>query len=281
MELNGRTAVITGGASGIGLATAQRMAEEGASLVLGDVEEAALASAVETLRENGARVVGVVGDVAVEADVVALREAALATFGGAHLVFNNAGVGAGPAIGTPKAVWDWVMGVNVDGVINGINAFVPLFLEQNEGHVVSTASLAGLGGVPGMGPYCASKFAVVGIAESLFHELRLSGKRVGASVLCPGFVRTRIHESERNMPEGLRAYNDDPTVRAIGSMASDAVNAGIEPRVVAEAVTSAVLANRFWILTHEHAAVRTTEQRAAWMGGGDPPRINLEGATKP
>ncbi len=281
MELRERVAVITGGASGIGLATARRMAAEGASLVLGDVEESALASAVEGLRASGARVVGVAADVAVEADVVALREAALATFGGAHLIFNNAGVGAGPAVGTPKAVWDWVMGVNVDGVINGINAFVPLFLEQDEGHVVSTASLAGLGGVPGMGPYCASKFAVVGIAESLFYELALSGKHVGTSVLCPGFVRTRIHESQRNMPEGLRAYNDDPTVRAIGSMASDAVNAGIDPAVVADAVTAAVLANRFWILTHEHVAVRTTEQRLAWMTGGEPPRINLEGATKP
>ncbi len=281
MELAGRTAVITGGASGIGLATATRMAAAGASLVLGDVEEAALARAVTTLSNAGARVVGVACDVVVESDVIALRESALANFGAAHLIFNNAGVGAGPAIGTPKAVWDWVMGVNVDGVINGINAFVPLFLEQDEGHVVSTASLAGLGGVPGMGPYCASKFAVVGIAETLFHELRLSGKHVGTSVLCPGFVRTRIDESERNMPEDLRAYNDEPTVRAIGAMASDAVRAGIDPSVVAEAVTTAVLENRFWILTHEHAAIRTSEQRVAWMSGGEPPRINLEGATRP
>ena len=281
MELEGRTAVITGGASGIGLATARRMAQAGASLVLGDVEEDTLARAVDSLREDGARVVGVTCDVALEADVEALRDAALANFGGAHLIFNNAGVGGGPAIGTPKAVWDWVMGVNVSGVINGINAFVPLFLEQNEGHVVSTASLAGLGGVPGMGPYCASKFAVVGIAESLFHELALSGKNVGTSVLCPGFVRTRIFESERNMPDELKAYNDDPAVRAISSMASDAVNGGIDPSIVAEAVTNAVLENRFWILTHEHAAIRTSEQRVDWMRGGKPPRINLEGATRP
>ena len=281
MELEGRTAVITGGASGIGLATARRMAQAGASLVLGDVEEDTLARAVDSLREDGARVVGVTCDVALEADVEELRDAALANFGGAHLIFNNAGVGGGPAIGTPKAVWDWVMGVNVSGVINGINAFVPLFLEQNEGHVVSTASLAGLGGVPGMGPYCASKFAVVGIAESLFHELALSGKNVGTSVLCPGFVRTRIFESERNMPDELKAYNDDPAVRAISSMASDAVNGGIDPSIVADAVTNAVLENRFWILTHEHAAIRTSEQRVDWMRGGKPPRINLEGATRP
>ena len=281
MELRDRVAVITGGASGIGLASARRMAKEGASLVLGDVEEAALARATASLRDEGARVIGVVADVSVEADVVALREAALATYGAAHLIFNNAGVGAGPAVGTPKGVWDWVMAVNVDGVINGINAFVPLFLEQDEGHVVLTASLAGLGGVPGMGPYCASKFAVVGIAESLFYELALSGKHVGASVLCPGFVRTRIHESERNMPEDLRTYQDDPAVRAIGSMAADAVNAGIDPGIVADAVTDAVLANRFWILTHEHAALRTTEQRLAWMRGAEPPRINLEAATRP
>ena len=281
MELRGKTAVITGGASGIGLATARRFASVGAKLVLGDIEEGPLESAIQSLRADGAHVTGVRTDVRFESDLEALRDLALAEFGAAHLIFNNAGVAAGPTIGTPKKVWDWVLGVNVDGVVNGINAFVPLFLEQNEGHVVNTASLAGLGGVPGMGAYCASKFAVVGISESLFHELALSGKHVGVSALCPGFVRTRIHESQRNMPNDLKGYNDAPEVQAINSIAQDAVNSGIDATDVAEAVERAVRTNQFWILTHEHAAIRTTEQRLEWMRGGRPTGINLKAATQP
>ncbi len=281
MELQGKTAVVTGGASGIGLATARQLASSGMNLVLGDIESEPLFAALEGLRSEGANAIGVVGDVSKEADVLALRDAALAEFGTAHVIFNNAGVGGGPAIGTPKKVWDWVMGVNVDGVINGINAFVPIFLEQNEGHVVNTGSLAGLGGVPGMGAYCASKFAVVGISECLFHELQLSGKNVGVSALCPGFVRTRIHESHRNMPDELVNYTEKPATKAATGFASAAVNAGIDASEVAIAVETAIRNRLFWILTHEHAAIRTTEQRAAWMAGGPPPGINLEKATKP
>ena len=281
MELEAKTAVITGGASGIGLATARQFAASGANLVLGDIEDAPLQRAVHELRDAGARVLGVLGDVSREADVEALRDAALGEFGAVHVVFNNAGVAAGPAIGTPKKIWDWVLGVNLDGVINGLNAFVPLFLEQNEGHVINTGSLAGLGGVPGMGAYCASKFAVVGLSESLFHELALSGKNVGVSVLCPGFVRTRIFESQRNMPTELRSYNENPTVRAINAVAHDAVSAGIDAADVARAIEEAVRENQFWILTHERAALRTTEQRLEWMRGGAPLGINLSAATQP
>jgi len=281
MELRGKTAVITGGASGIGLATARQFASSGVNLVLGDIEDEPLQAAVESLRAEGAKVIGVRCDVSQEVEVAGLRDAALMEFGGAHVVFNNAGVAAGAAIGTPKKIWDWVLGVNINGVINGINAFVPLFLEQNEGHVVNTGSLAWLGGVPGMGAYCASKFAVVGISETLFQELLLSGKNVGASVLCPGFVRTRIFESERNMPSELRSYNEDPTARAISEIAQSVVNAGIDASEVAMAVENAVRTNRFWILTHERAAIRTTEQRLAWMKGGEPMGINLDAATRP
>jgi len=280
MELQGKTAVITGGASGIGLATARQFASSGANLVLGDIEEAPLQTALESLRADGAHVIGVRCDVSVESDVTALRDAALAEFGAAHLVFNNAGVAAGPAIGTPKSIWDWVLGVNVDGVINGVNAFVPLFLEQNEGYVVSTGSLAGLGGVPYMGAYCASKFAVVAISETLFHELAATGKNVHASVLCPGFVRTRIYESQRNMPNELKSYNEDPTVQAIAAFAQEAVKAGIDASEVAQEIENAVRNDKFWILPHEHAAIRTTEQRLEWMRGGPPPTINLTAATQ-
>jgi NAD(P)-dependent dehydrogenase (short-subunit alcohol dehydrogenase family) len=281
MELAGKTAVITGGASGIGLATATQLAKSGVNLVLGDIEEATLAAAVNELGETGARVLGVRTDVTNEGDILALRDAALAEFGSVHVVFNNAGVASGAAIGTPSDVWKWVIDVDLYGVIYGINAFLPLFLEQNEGHVVNTASLAGLGGAPGMGPYCAAKFAVVGLSESLFHELALIGSKVGVSVLCPGFVKTRIHESARNMPEELTSYNDEPAAQLIADLASQAVNAGIDAQVVAGAVENAIRTNQFWILTHERSAVRTTELRLEWMRGGPPMRFDLMAATQP
>jgi NAD(P)-dependent dehydrogenase (short-subunit alcohol dehydrogenase family) len=281
MELDGKTAVITGGASGIGLATAKRLAASNMNLVLGDIEEAPLKKAVADLTSKGAHVIGVPTDVIIEENVIALRDAATSAFGGVHLVFNNAGVAAGAAIGTPTKVWKWVLDVDLYGVIYGLNAFLPLFLEQNEGHVVNTASLAGLGGAPGMGPYCAAKFAVVGLSESLFQELMLSGSNVGVSVLCPGFVRTRIHESGRNMPRELVSFNEDPTNKMIAGVASQAVNAGIDAADVASAVENAVRTNTFWILPHEHSAVRTTELRLEWMRGGPPMRFDLMGATKP
>jgi NAD(P)-dependent dehydrogenase (short-subunit alcohol dehydrogenase family) len=281
MELEGKTAVITGGASGIGLATATQLARSGVNLVLGDIEDDTLAAAVKGLQDGGARVLGVRTDVTSEADILALRDAALSEFGSVHVVFNNAGVASGATIGTPTDVWKWVIDVDLYGVIYGINAFLPLFLEQNEGHVVNTASLAGLGGAPGMGPYCAAKFAVVGLSESLFHELALRGSRVGVSVLCPGFVKTRIHESARNMPDELISYNDEPAAQLIAELASQAVNAGIDAEVVAGAVENAIRRNTFWILTHERSAVRTTELRLEWMRGGPPMRFDLMAATKP
>jgi NAD(P)-dependent dehydrogenase (short-subunit alcohol dehydrogenase family) len=275
MDLAGKTAVITGGASGIGLATARRFAADGARLVLGDVEAGPLDDAVSSLRTAGARVIGVGCDVAVEADVVALRDAALAEFGGAHVVFNNAGVGGGAAIGTPEAMWEWIVGVNLMGVVHGVNAFVPHFLDQGEGHVVNTASLAGLFGVPYMGPYCATKFAVVGLSESLFHELAIAGADVHVSVLCPGFVRTRIHESLRNLPEGLKDIAETPEARAMSDIAGAAVTAGIDASVVADAVASAVAEGRFWVLTHVRAALGVTAQRREWMRGGPPTTPDL------
>ncbi len=275
MELQGKTAVITGGASGIGLATAIQFSKAGANLVLGDIEDAPLNTQVNELRSHGATVIGVHCDVAKESDVEALRDAALKEFGAVHVIFNNAGVAGGSTIGTPKKIWDWVLSVNLDGVINGMNAFVPLFLDQNEGHVVNTASEAGLVGVAGMGPYNASKFAVVGVSESLYHELANSGKNVHVSVLCPNFVRTRIHESERNMPRDIASYAENPELQEIREIAAALVNAGIDAADVAKAVEDAVVNEKFWILTHEHSALRITELRLEWMRGGPSPMAGL------
>lgn len=275
MELKGKTAVITGGASGIGLATAIQFSKAGANIVLGDIEDAPLATQVDEMRSHGATVIGVHCDVAQESDVEALRDAALKEFGAVHVIFNNAGVAGGSSIGTPKKIWDWVLSVNLDGVVNGMNAFIPLFLEQNEGHVVNTASEAGLVGVAGMGPYNASKFAVVGISESLFHELANTGKNVHVSVLCPNFVRTRIHESERNMPKELASYAENPELQEIREIAAALVNAGIDAADVALAVEDAVVNEKFWILTHEHSALRITELRLEWMRGGPSPMEGL------
>jgi NAD(P)-dependent dehydrogenase (short-subunit alcohol dehydrogenase family) len=275
MELKGKTAVITGGASGIGLATAIQFSKAGANIVLGDIEDAPLHTQVEEMRSHGATVIGVHCDVAQESDVEALRDAALKEFGAVHVIFNNAGVAGGSTIGTPKKIWDWVMSVNLDGVVNGMNAFIPLFLEQNEGHVVNTASEAGLVGVAGMGPYNASKFAVVGISESLFHELANTGKNVHVSVLCPNFVRTRIFESERNMPKELASYAENPEGAEIKKIAAALVNTGIDAADVAKAVEDAVVNEKFWILTHEHSALRITELRLEWMRGGPSPMAGL------
>lgn len=280
MDVAGKTAVITGGASGIGLATATRLAESGAKLVLGDIEEGPLDAAVTSLRDDGASVLGVRCDVADLDDVEALRDAALSEFGSVHVVFNNAGVGGGPTIGSPIELWRWVSSVNLDGVVHGIHAFLPLLLDQDEGHVVNTASLAGLGGVPGMGPYCATKFAVLGLSESLFYDLALRRSHVGISVLCPGFVRTRIAESGRNMPEALRALRQSDDHGSVEAAAAAVVAAGIDPAVVAEHVAGAIERNEFWVLPHRHVAIRTTEQRLAWMQGGQPAGIDLAKAAR-
>lgn len=279
-DLKGKVAVITGGASGIGLATATELARRGAKLVLGDIEEDALGPAVESIEALGADALGVVCDVASPSSVAALRDAALDRFSAVHVVFNNAGVAGGQMLTTPIEVWNWVMSVNVTGVVNGINAFLPVLMDQDEGHIVNTASLAGLGGVPGMGPYCASKFAVVGLSESLWHELEMVKSNVDVSVLCPGFVNTRIFESERNIPKDLVEWTKSQEAKAVGDFAKNAVQAGIEPSIVANEVVAAILEPTFWILPHKRVGLATTKQRLDWMDGGHAPGIDLQEATK-
>jgi NAD(P)-dependent dehydrogenase (short-subunit alcohol dehydrogenase family) len=208
--------------------------------------------------------------------VIDLRDASLERFGTVDFLFNNAGVGGGSAIGSSPEVWRWVLDVNVGGVVNGLSAFLPLLLEQGHGHVINTASVAGLGGVPGMGPYSASKAAVVGISESLFHELAALGSELRCSVLCPGFVRTKIHESARNAPPEVAAWSSGADGRTAGGIAREAVEGGIAPEEVAEAVRSALGDGRFWILSHERVAIGMVRQRELWMETGRPPSFDLE-----
>src|SRR3954471_7231696 len=230
-ELEGKVAVVTGGASGIGRAVAERLAGEGMRLVIADVEEAALAETEKAFADKGAEVLAVRTDVSDGAAVDALRDQTLERFGAVHLIHNNAGVGSGGPIWTlTEADWAWVLGVNLWGVIHGIRAFVPLLVEQGEGHVVNTASMAGLISTPMMAPYNASKHAVVTISETLHYDLQLAGSPVRVSVLCPGVVQTRIHESHRNRPGGGAA---EPEAGAFG-MISQLVAGGIEPATVAD-----------------------------------------------
>src|SRR5580700_2117700 len=200
-DLIGKVAVITGGASGIGRAVAERAAAEGMKIVVGDVEEGPLKEAEDELSGRGAEVVGVLTDVSDAASVRNLREKALDRFGTVHLVLNNAGVGLGaPIWEVSEEDWRWILGVNLLGVVHGITTFVPLLIEQGEGHVVNTASIAGLATAPFLGPYNATKQAVVAISETLFKDLQALEAPIGVSVLCPGFVQTRIAESDRNRP---------------------------------------------------------------------------------
>ncbi len=181
-ELQGRVAVVTGGASGIGRALAQRFAADGMRLVLADVEAEPLSATVTELEAGGARAIGVAADVASAADVETVRDRALEAYGAVHVVCNNAGVGGGGIVDAPLDLWEWVIGVNLMGVVHGVHTFLPLLLEQDEGHIVNTASLAGLGGVAGLGIYCTTKFAVVGLSESLHYDLaaRVVGRSLGA-----------------------------------------------------------------------------------------------------
>ena len=249
-DLQGKVAVITGGASGIGRAVADKAAAEGMRIVLGDIEAGPLKLAVDDMTSTGAEVLGVVTDVSDRASVEALRDAALERFGAVHLVHNNAGIGlGGPIWEITEEDWRWILGVNLWGVIHGVATFTPLLLEQGEGHIVNTASIAGLIVAPFLGPYNATKQAVVAISETLFKDLQTVAAPVGVSVLCPGFVRTRIAESERNRPEWA-PDRDVEGAEELRGVVQDMVDGGIAPTTVADRVIDAVRTNTFYILTH-------------------------------
>lgn len=255
-EFKDKVAVVTGAASGIGRGIAERCAQEGMKIVLADIEKEALSKAEEEMKATGATVLAVPTDVSKARDVDALAQKTLDAFESVHLLCNNAGVGGGTSIWeSTLADWEWVIGVNLWGVIHGVRTFVPIMLEQDtECHIVNTSSVGGLISGPGRGVYRVTKHGVVTLSETLHHELTQQGAKIGVSVLCPGFVRTRIVDSERNRPLALRnpPIERTPTPEELDFMqlSQERVQNGMPPEQVADQVFTAIQQNRFYILTH-------------------------------
>ena len=280
-RFEGRVAVITGGASGIGFGLAQRFGAAGMKVVIGDIEKPALDTALESLRADGVDATGIACDVADPAQVDALAAHALDHYGGVNVLCNNAGVGGGGlSWEATLSTWEWVLGVNLWGVIHGVRSFVPLLLQQDEAHVVNTASVAGLVSAPMMGPYNASKHAVVAISETLHHEFAITGANVRVSVLCPGFVRTNIATSERNRPDRLSAdltASDEEQAELGRQLLAGMIQNGMPPAEVAARVFNAVRDERFWVLTHEDDDMwmRAVNSRLESTANRTNPEINL------
>ena len=257
-DFKNKTAVLTGAGSGFGLECARIGARLGMNLVLADVQQDALDKAAAELRAAGAQVLALKVDVSKAAEVEALGQAVLARFGAPHFVFNNAGVGAGGLIWENTAQdWEWVIGVNLMGVAHGVRVFTPMMLEAAskdpayQGHIVNTASMAGLLNAPNMGIYGASKHAVVSISETLDQDLALVTEQIGASVLCPFFVPTGITQSERNRPAATPAAKPTRSQLIGQAMTDKAVGSGkVSAAEVAQKVFDAIAANQFYIYSH-------------------------------
>ena len=262
-DFKNKTAVLTGAASGFGLECARIGARLGMNLVLADVQQDALDTAAQEMRLAGAPVLALRLDVSKAVEVESLGRAVLERFGPPHLVFNNAGVSAGGLIWeTSVKEWEWVLGVNLMGVAHGVRVFTPMMLDAARrdpayrGHIVNTASMAGLLSPPNMGVYNVSKHAVVSLSETLYQDLALVTGQIGASVLCPFFVPTGISQSQRNRPVELQEADAKPTKsQLIGeAMSKKAVGSGkVSAANVAQLVFDAVAANRFYIYSHPKA----------------------------
>jgi NAD(P)-dependent dehydrogenase (short-subunit alcohol dehydrogenase family) len=279
MELRGRTAVVTGAASGIGRALARRCAASGMRVVLADVEAAPLSEAARELEKQGAQALAVVTDVSRPADVEALAARAEEAFGAVHLVCNNAGVFAGGlSYETPLSDYEWVFAVNVWGVLHGLRTFVPRLLAQGEGHVLITASMAALTATPFAAPYVMSKHAVLALAESLHLELRARSAPVGVSVVCPEMIRTGIGESRRNQPGGASGATTPERELVEGALRAGCAT-GIDPDVIAVRALEAVRERRFYVLPPAgdpwNASMRARQDDL--RAGGDL-RLSLPGA---
>lgn len=278
-EFAGRVAVITGAASGLGREFANSAAALGMKLVLADIDAKALEEVTETLVAGGAEVLSMVVDVSKREHVEELADAAMIRFHGVHLLFNNAGVAAGGLIWeNSEADWEWVLGVNLWGVIHGVRVFVPIMLESArrdpayEGHIVNSASMAGLLNPPGMGIYNVSKHAVVSLSETLYYDLGLTGAPVRTSVLCPYFVPTGIGRAEAHRPHEL-ANHAPPTAsqQTVQSMVNQAVDSGkVSAAEVARLSFEAIREERFYIYSHPQALASVARRMEAILKGDQP-----------
>jgi NAD(P)-dependent dehydrogenase (short-subunit alcohol dehydrogenase family) len=267
-DLNDRVAVVTGAASGIGLATAHRFAAEGMHLVLADIEADALAAAESAIKAAGVEVLAVATDVSSADAVDALADAAFATFGRVHVLFNNAGVAATAATlrlraweGT-LADWDWTMAINLMGVVHGVRSFVPRMLDGGEeGHIVNTASIAGL--VTAANPYNVSKHGVVCLTEGIYRDLREMGARLSASVVCPGLINTNILDAERNRGARTDVAVLRPEIQQFAAVFEQALRGGYAPDVVAEHVLDGIREDRFYILPAQPEVLAAVDARVS------------------
>jgi len=273
-DLAGKTAFVTGAASGIGLGIATAFAQAGVKVMLCDIEEAALARAVDGLRLTNADVDGVKADVSLKAELKAGADAAIARYGKVHVLVNNAGVGGGGSYGAwTDAGWDWTLGVNLMAVVWGVEIFGPLIEQHGEGgHIVSTASIAGLISLGGNIAYNVSKYGVVALSEGLRAELAQRG--IGVSVLCPGFVRTQIMDSLRNLPERFDRASDDRLAAMRSSdmfkYVQERVSHGIDPSYVGELVREGIENDWPYIFTDVEFEPMIEARFAAIKGGGRP-----------
>ncbi|MEM7532861.1 MAG: SDR family NAD(P)-dependent oxidoreductase [Chloroflexota bacterium] len=255
-DFRDKVAVITGAASGIGRALARRCVEEGTKVVLADIEEPALTQTAQAFQEQGGIVVSVHTDVSKATDIEALAQRTLDEFGAVHLLFNNAGVtgyGAGGAVWQSRVEdWEWVLGVNLWGVVHSLRTFVPIMLAQDvDCHIVNTASIGGLISNEPSASYQASKHAVVALSENLYHALARQEAKLKTSVLCPGWVRTKALDGERNRPPELQVERKmSPHSAALMQDLQDRLESGMSPQKVADRVFEAIRSGQFYILTH-------------------------------
>jgi len=256
-DLKNKTAVVTGAASGIGRALASRFAAAGMKLAIVDIEAGPLENAARELRDAGAEVLSSRIDVSDGAAMESLANEVLDAFGAVHVVCNNAGVGSGGCMWElDPAEWEFALGPNLWGVIHGVRVFAPHLVAQDEGHIVNTASMAGLINVAGLGPYNVTKGAVVSLSETLYSDLEAAGSNVGASVLCPGFVNTQIWDANRHKPDELANADATGTPaerEAVEKMIRAVMEQAKPPAEVADIVHDAILEKRFYILTHASA----------------------------